>query len=57
MAMRIIIGTATAGRAPSRPAIEEPYLRPASVTRKMNIRTIVSLKISTGKLYGKISIK
>jgi hypothetical protein len=55
--MRIIIGTATAGRAPSRPAIEEPYLRPASVTRKMNIRTIVSLKISTGKLYGNISIK
>ena len=57
MAMKIIIGPATAGRAPSRAAIEEPHLRPASVKRRMNIGTIVSLKISTVRLYGNVSIK
>ena len=57
IAMKIIIGPATAGRAPSRPAIEDPHLRPESVMSKMNIGTIVSLKISTSGLYGNISIK
>jgi hypothetical protein len=37
MAMKIIIGPATVGRAPSRPAIEEPHLRPASVMRILNL--------------------
>ena len=57
MAMKIIIGPATLGREPSRPAIEEPHLRPSSVTRRMNIGIIVSLKISTIRLYGNVSIK
>jgi hypothetical protein len=57
MAMKIIIGPATAGRAPSRIAIEESRLRPASVTRRMNIGTKVSLKISIVRLYGNVSIK
>jgi hypothetical protein len=37
MAMKIIIGSATLGRAPSRLAIEEPHLRPASVMRILNL--------------------
>ena len=57
MAMKIIIGPATAGRSPSRLAIEELRLRSASVTRRMNIGTKVSLKISIVRLYGNVSIK
>ena len=57
MAMKIIIAPATVGRAPSRLAIEEPHLRAASVMTKINIRTIVSLKINTSGLHGNISIK
>jgi hypothetical protein len=51
MAMKIIIGPATVGRAPSRLAIEGPHLHPASVMTKTNIRTIVSLKINTSGLH------
>ena len=44
-AMKIIIGPATTGKAPIKPATPDPHLRPAKVIKPMNMGTIQSFSM------------
>jgi len=49
--MKITMGPATTGKAPSKPAMPAPHLRPAKVIKPINIGTIVSLRINSTTNY------
>ena len=46
IAMKITMGPATTGNAPSNPAIPAPHLRPAKVIKPINRGTMASLRIN-----------